>query len=91
MTTPASKSPNGYEHEYRTNGVNRAIFSTSEEGRKVTLTGFEYDRHKYESGHRLLVILSSGQESRYKIVRTSFPSDVKDQYFLYCEFDPRNP
>lgn len=82
---------NGYEHEERLNGYSCGVFHCSDDGKKITLAGWTHNRRRFKAGDRILLHASKGQTTRYKITETKFPLDPTDQFFLYCEFDPRTP
>ncbi|MBT5303833.1 MAG: hypothetical protein HOL31_01985 [Candidatus Scalindua sp.] len=75
-----------YEHVVKIDGYAACTTDVTEDS--LTVYGWSYDHHKYKEKDRILII-QSGQESRYKIKRITRPWDVSDQYFLDCIFEPR--
>ena len=73
----------------RLNGYNVGTIKNTNGGRNITVSGWSYEYQNLNKGDNVLLISTSGQESRYKITRIEYMYDPSDQFFIDLEFNPR--
>ena len=77
-------------HEITCDGVNAFVFKVKDEGKEITLSGWNRDIRNLKVGTKLLISNDGGGSgSPYIVIGDNNPTKPKDQYFLYCKFNPR--
>lgn len=84
-----NQDTNGYEHREELNGVTAFVFHVKNKGQEITVSGWHPRHSNFKPGDRVLFVRESGEETRYLIREVRRPGDPHDQYFMDCEFAPR--
>ena len=79
----------GHEHELSLNGVDGFIFSVANEGKNITVSGWNNKHWGYKVGQRILLRQRDGRNTRYKMTKVDHCGDPPDMYFFKAVFLPR--
>lgn len=89
MSTNQKTPDTHFDHRLEINGHTAFITEIRDEGQKISVSGWTFDRRRFKEGQLVVFVNRDDSETRYKITKMEFPADVDDQYFMDCEFCPR--
>lgn len=84
------KRPTPPIHQIDINGVHGFVFSNKEQGKKLTVSGWNDDHWNYEKGHLVQLITertpAGNYGGTYRIDEVKHCYNPPDMYFIYCTF-----
>lgn len=75
-----------YDWLIHLNGIEGFVFSVRDEGREITLSGWDNRHWSFKEGHSVLLINKDGTETRYKFTSLEHWNGM---YIANCAFFPR--
>lgn len=79
-----------FHHRIILDGIRAFVFNVKDAGKLITVSGWNNEHHYWKVHDLVLFVNKDNTETRYCIKSIRHMSNPTDQYFMECEFKPRN-